>query len=354
MTSSILAVLFLLNLVQTQGQGQSGKTKLEQLLDLQGENDFVHLTPELFNNFVQGQSRNYLIVVYFSTFTHESQCEGCRVLNPIFSRVAYSYKASGGNLALSTEEEKLKPVIFSVMEYSQEALEIIKKFKFSSLPNIFVSSKSFGDEGYYYNIDKSKVLSYKEGTDYNDEKILMFLNEKTGRKVQIKVKVSDLLKFVLFCLSLACLIFAILRSVVYNLFNPKCWWVSAMMVYVVCMAGIVYDVVHVVELGYIDQETGEFGLWAQGPKEQYVIEGFLMAGVIALSGVGLIVVNLAASIEGRWVVRVVGLMGIALWVTCGYYIDFVYKNKSDWYRPTFGPPDGYIRGGLMMDQGNSF
>ena len=349
MAAWILALLVILSQVQS----QSDKTKLEQLLELQGDNDFVRLTPELFKKFVQNQSRNYLVVVYFTTFAYESQCEGCGVLNPIFKRVAYSYKASDGNLAISTEEEKLKPVIFATLEYSQEALDILQKFQFQSLPNIYVSTKSFTEEGYAYSIDKSKLLTYKEGKEYNDEKVLKYLNERTGRKVEVKVRVSEYVKLGLFYVSLITLVLIFVRSIIYHHFNPKFWWVLSMIVYVVCMGGVVYDIIHGAALGHTDPESEEFVFYAQGPREQYVIEGFLMAGVISLSGVGLIIVNLAAYIEGRWVIRIVGLMGIALWVACGYFTDYIYKRKAEWYHPTFEPPNGYIRGSLMMDQGNS-
>ena len=349
MASYLLPLLLLLSQVQS----QTDKTKLEQLLELQGENDFVRLTPDLFKKFVQNQSRNYLIVVYFTTFAYESQCEGCGVLNPIFKRVAYSYKASDSNLAISNEEEKLKPVIFAALEYSQEALEIMQKFQFQGLPNIFVSSKSFVEEGYFFNVDRSKILAYKEGKDYNEENVLKYLNEKTGRKVEFKIKVSEYVKLVVFYLTLVTLVVLFVRSVIYHHFNPKFWWVLSMMVYVVCMGGVVYDIIHGAALGETDPDTGDFVFYAKGPREQHIIEGFLMAGVVSLSGVGLIIVNLAAYIEGRWIIRIVSLIGIALWVACAYYTDFIYKKKAQWYHPTFEPPQGYIKGSLMMDQGNS-
>jgi oligosaccharyltransferase complex subunit gamma len=332
---------------------QTDKTKLEQLLEIQGEKDYVRLTPALFKKFVQNQSRNYLIVVYFTTFIYESQCEGCVKLNPIFKRLAYSYKESNAFEPAMTEDEKLKPVIFAALEYSQESVEILQKFQFQGLPNLFISSKPFTEEGFFYNVDRSKILSYKEGKEYNEEKVLKYLNEKTGRKVEIKVPMSEYLKIFVFYSTIITLTILFIRSLIYHLFNPKFWWVLSMMVYIVCLGGVVYDIIHGAPLGESDPETGDLSLFAQGPREQYVVEGFLMAGVISLSGVGLIIVNLAGYIEGKWIIRLVSLIGIALWVACGYYSDLIYRKKAEWYNPTFQPPEGYLKGSLMSDQGNS-
>lgn len=333
---------------------QTEQTKLEQLVELQGTKDFINLDAGLFKKFVQGQSRSYIIVVYFTTFLYESQCPGCQVINPIFLSSAYSYKASDADKAMELDEEKLKPVFFGVVEYSQLNIPIFQKFQFQNIPNIFVSTKSFSEDGPYYNIDRSKLLEYQDNKNYTIDSILNYINSKTGRKVEVKIRISDYVKEYGLYLTLILGIYYSLKNTIKHYKNPKFWWLMSMIVYIVCVGGVVYDIIHNVQMGELNPETSEFSLIAEGAREQYYIEGFLMSTLFALSASGLIGINLASSIEGKWLIRLVCLFCISIWVTCVLYTEFIYKQKAQWYLPTFEPPEGYMKGSIMKDQGNSF
>lgn len=75
-------------------------------------------------------------------------------------------------------------------------------------------------------------------------KFLEFINKRTGRDVQYKVNIFTALTVIVVLLS-SILIFTFI-FVRFNSFflHPKLWYVGALIVYVVCSAGIVYNIIH--------------------------------------------------------------------------------------------------------------
>lgn len=338
--------------IKTQGQEQ--QTKVETLLELSKTQDVISLTAETFKKYVVEQSRSYIIVVFFSSFVYKSQCPGCQAVEPIFNEIAYSYKALGHTKAKDQSENKTKPVFFAFLDYGQDTQAIYQKFGFSNIPNIYVSTKSFTDESGSYSIDRSKLWEYRDSQEITQSKILDFINKKTERDVTIqKSLIQTILPLAIICTILSS-VFCLVYFIKHNFTNPKLWWFGSTIVYITCMAGVVYDIIHSTSLIGTNPQTGENEFIAQGPRSQYILEGFLMSFLISLGGLGLILLNSTANYQNSWIMRLVGIFSIGLIYYSVNQVTFAYKNKVSWYTPSFDPPSHYIKGGLIADQGNSF
>ncbi|OMJ72637.1 hypothetical protein SteCoe_28862 [Stentor coeruleus] len=335
-------------------QCQEQQTKVETLLELSKTHDVISLTAETFKKYVVDQSRQYIIVVFFSSYMYKSQCPGCQALEPIFNEIAYSYKALGHTKPKDQNENKAKPVFFAFLDYGQETQIIYQKFGFSNIPNIYVSTKSFTEETTSYSIDRSKLWEYRDGQEITSNKILDFINKKTERDVTIQKSLLQTILPISIVLTILILIFALVYFIKHNFTSPKLWWFGCTIIYITCMAGVVYDIIHSSSLIGTNPQTGEDEFIAQGPRSQYILEGFLMSFLISLGSLGLILLNSTANYKNSWLMRLIGIFSIALILYSIYQVSFAYKNKVSWYTPSFDPPSHYKKGGLIADQGNSF
>ncbi|OMJ73840.1 hypothetical protein SteCoe_27390 [Stentor coeruleus] len=335
-------------------QGQEQQTKVETLLKLSKTNDVIRLTAESFKKYVVEQSRQYIIIVFFSSRVYKSECPSCQALEQIFNEIAYSYKILGHTKPKDQNENKAKPVFFAYLDFSQETQNIYQKFGFYNIPNIYVSTKSFTEDSASYSIDRSKLWEYGNGREIISQKILDFINKNTERDVKIQKSLIETLLPLAIVFTILSLIFALVYFIKNNLNNPKLWWFGCSIIYFICMAGVVYDIIHSSTLIGVDPETGEDEFIAAGPRSQYVLEGFAMSFLISLGGLGLILLNSTAHYQNSWLMRLVGIFSLLLIYYSIYQISFAYNYKSSWYTPSFDPPSHYIKGGLIADQGNSF
>ena len=298
-------------------------------------------------------SRSYTIVVLFTAIELKSQCFACAHVQEAFQKTAYSYRQNGANLPGEADGKKIKPVFFAVVDYTRATAEIIQKFGFTNLPNLLVSSKSVSEAGGHYTVSSGRMWELR-GEEYpSAEDVLGFVNRLCERKIDFYYSFLDAATPHLVRGIMVVLVVWILWKVVKNMFKPMLWWTFGMIVYVVCMGGVVYDIVHGAHLAGYTKE-GETMYFASGPRNQYILEGFFMSTLISLGGCALILINTAAKFESKWAIRFVAYISIGVWVFCAYQTTNLYKEKVSWYSPTFAPPSNYIKGPLIADQGNSF
>lgn len=75
-------------------------------------------------------------------------------------------------------------------------------------------------------------------------KFLEFINKRTGRDVQYKVNVVTALTTV--CALLIIILVLTFVFIKLNTFflHPKLWYAGSLIIYVICSAGIVYNIIH--------------------------------------------------------------------------------------------------------------
>lgn len=352
-----MAKLFLALLVAVAfGKDDSTRNKAEELRKLSNSHGgVISLTSSSFVDYVIEQSRPYNLVVLFTTTSEKYKCATCEEIQGYFYQVAYSYKESGGELpSVSESGQKSRATFFGILEYGPDSHAIYQKFGFVSVPNILVTSpRSVLDEGTKFAVHKEDVWEFNMGSEVFAQKVADFVNSRVGKNIEIKTSTIEALAsliYTLVALGLLCYAAYSLRAL---LLLPFVWWVAGMTVYIICMAGVVYDIIHGVPwIG--SNNKGEAEFINSGQRSQYGFEGFLMSFIISLAGISIVGLNMVAKMNNAWNMRLVGTICVTMLLYCLFKVLSVYRVKASWYSPSMQPPGHYIKGPLMRDQGNSF
>ena len=356
MLRSLWLLIPLLLLSKADDASSLGRSKAEKLRMLSSESGgMIDLTAETFTHYLLDQPRPYTLVVLFTTTSAKYKCTSCEEISEMLQEVAYSYKESGGEQpGISPTGQKCRAVFFGVLEYSQSTHSLYQKFGFVSVPNILISHpKSVLDEGTKFSVPREDLWEFSQASEVHTQKILEFVNSRTNRQMEIKISTLDAVMSLVYSLMFIggfCALGYALRRV---LLIPHVWWAGGMMVYFVCMAGVVYDIIHGVPwVGTNDKGEPEF--INSGQRSQFGLEGFLMSFVICLGGLALIGINLSAKMSNPWATRAAGTFCLAVLVYTAYRTVHIYQIKASWYNPGMAPPSHYTKGPLIRDQGNSF
>lgn len=182
--------------------------------------------------------------------------------------------------------------------------------------------------------------------------MLEFVNKRTERDVIYKPTLSTMLTTFFGFISVAAAGVYIYINLKFIWTNWIVWFVGSLLVYITCVSGVIYDIIHDVPFVGRDRNTGEVMVFAEGNREQYGAEGLvisLMISFIGLLFVSIIVMGQRLDKKYSLVGSLVALLLIFFLVS---QLEQVYKSKS-WYGPSFTPPGGYLTGPITRDQGNN-
>jgi len=187
------------------------------------------------------------------------------------------------------------------------------------------------------------------------QKILEFANAKSGKKFDLKK--NPILFMIYFCIFIALLFLG------YNLFknfkpfflSPILWNIGSYMVFIICIGGIVYNIIHGAPFAKFDRDGNIIEWIHSGQRSQYVGEGVFMSSLFVVAGLTMALLTcLPKYVQSDWNLRIISLVVIFLAAIFSKMVIWVYQKKAPWYGPTYYPPGGYIQGPLIKDQGNSF
>jgi oligosaccharyltransferase complex subunit gamma len=322
---------------------------------LESDYGVITLNASTFKDLVMKHPRPYDFVILF---TLKTKCSTCEAAKAGFAKVAESFMEIGEAYKPDMVNRK-RAVFFGVLYYSEEATQIFKNLKLPSTTSILYTTPNNilldDNNEAYIKYDEDFVMSYKDRNDaVYPHKILEFANAKSGRKVEMK---KDPLMFVLYFV-----MFLITLAVGYKLFvsfkpvflSPRLWLIGSFAVYIICIGGIVYNIIHGTPFAKFNREGHIVEFIHSGQRSQYVGEGLLLSSLFVLGGTILMAFNWINSIRGYWTHRLTALALIFLIAILSRIIIALYQKKASWYNPTFYPPSGYTRGPLLNDQGNSF
>lgn len=134
--------------------------------------------------------------------------------------------------------------------------------------------------------------------------------------------------------------------------NWVVWFIGSLLIYITCVSGVIYDIIHDVPFVGRDRNTGEVMVFAGGNREQYGAEGLVVS--LMISFVAILFVSII--LMGQKLDRKYSIIGSSIALVLIYLLvnslEGIYKSKS-WYGPSFTPPGGYLTGPISRDQGNN-
>jgi len=348
MISTIL-ILSLLNKVSSHPKGDDLRKQLSN-----AEKNVITFTGATFKELVMKHPRPYDVVILF---TLKSKCILCEMVKNEYYQVSESFYQAGGHKP--DKENHRRGVMFGIIYYSEDTASIFKGLKLPSTTSILYTTPKnlvFDDNNdSSLKFEEDFVIGYKDRSDtVYAHKMLEFVNAKSGRKFELR---KNPLMFILYFLVFIFVLvfgFTLFTKFKQVFLSPNLWLIGTLIIYIICIGGIVYNIIHGTPFAKFDRNGNIVELIHSGQRSQYVGEGLLMSSLFVFSGTLMMSFNWINKIKGYWQHKIATFIIVFSLAIVTRMIIGIYQKKASWYGPTFTPPRNYIRGPLINDQGNSF
>ena len=323
-------------------------------LTLSSDRGLIELNDEMYKEYVMSHPRPYDIIILYTLKRKCNLCE--RVLNE-FIQVSDSFRDANGFKPDMISRKRA--VFFAVLYYSEDTMSIFKSLKFPSMTNILYTSPQniqFNNLGEpYIEYDEDYVISYNERSDkIYALKMMEFANAKSQRKFPLKKNPIEFLVYFLLFVGMIFFGFSVYKNCKPILLSPILWVSGSMLVLVICMGGVVYNILHGTPFAKFDRDGNIVEFIHTGQRSQYAGEGVLMSSLFVLGGTILYSFVWLNRIQGYTQHKFASFAAIIFIILDMQIIFSIYRIKARWYYPTFLPPGHYVSGPLINDQGNSF
>jgi oligosaccharyltransferase complex subunit gamma len=324
-------------------------------LTIESEHGLITFNAKMYKEYVMTHPRPYDIVLLF---TLKRKCNLCERVKAEFVQVSESFRDASG--FKPDMINKKRGVFFAVLYYSDETSGIFKSLKFPSFTTILYTTPQniqINDLGEtYVKYDEDYLISYHERSDkIYALKMMEFANAKSQRKFPLKKDPLEFLTY--FILFVGCIFvgFSLYRNFKDILLSPPLWLIASILVFIICIGGIVYNILHGTPFAKYDRDGNIIEFIHTGQRSQYIGEGILMSSLFVFGGTIFYAFNwINYLIKGYWNHKICALVLIFSCLIVLKVINSIYQIKARWYHPTMLPPYNYVKGPLINDQGNSF
>ena len=346
---SIFCLILSISLIESHPKAD----KLRELT-LSSDRGLIVLNAKTYKEYVMSHPRPYDIVILYTLSRKCNLCE--RVFNE-FIQVSDSFRDSNGFKPDMISRKRA--VFFAVLYYSEETMPIFKSLKFPSMTNILYTTPhniQFNNLGEpYIEYDEDYVISYNERSDkIYALKMMEFANAKSQRKFPLKKNPLEFLIYFLFFVAVIFMGFSLYKNCKPILLSPILWVIGSMLVVIICMGGIVYNILHGTPFAKYDRDGNIVEFIHTGQRAQYAGEGVLMSSLFVFGGTLLYSFKWLNGLRGYGQHKIASFAVVISIVLVVRIIFSIYRIKARWYNPTFFPPGHYVKGPLINDQGNSF
>ena len=323
-------------------------------LTFESENGLIKLNEKMYKEYVLQHPRPYDFVILYS---YKQNCFSCSTIEQEFKKVSLTYKEKLG--FKPDMINKKRAVFFGIFYISEKTYSLTQNLNFDKDINIlYTTPKNIQinefDESYIdYNEDF--IMSYTDRAENIFAlKMIEFVNAKSQRKFELrKDPIEYLLYFMIFITSIYV---AHSWYVSYKdiFLSPLTWLIGSFVVYIFGIGGIVYSILNQPPLFGYDKK-GKIELLSLGFRNQYFLEGVLVSFLFIIGGTFFYALN-----WGNYVAeRNININNYGFFIIIGCFAIFevilhIIQIKSSWLNPSFFPPEGYVKGPLINDQGNSF
>ena len=267
-------------------------------LTLSSDRGLIELNGEMYKEYVMSHPRPYDIIILYTLKRKCNLCE--RVLNE-FIQVSDSFRDANGFKPDMISRKRA--VFFAVLYYSEDTMSIFKSLKFPSMTNILYTSPQniqFNNLGEPYIVyDEDYVISYNERSDkIYALKMMEFANAKSQRKFPLKKNPIEFLVYFLLFVGFIFFCFSVYQNCKPILLSPILWVSGSNLILIICMGGIVYNVLHGTPFAKYDRDGNIVEFIHTEQRSQYAGEGVLLSTLFVVGGTMLYSFNWLNSIRG--------------------------------------------------------
>lgn len=314
----------------------------------------IYFTPASYEEYILKHPRPYDLIMLY---TLKLNCLFCDKVKEEFSKASESYYE--GKAYKPDLPGKKRAVFFGILHYSEDAGAIFKSLKLPAQTVIMhtsphnIVSNDLNEP--YIKYDEENIISYRDRRDNPAaHKILEFVNAKAERKIELK---KDPILFTLYFLIFVGILYGgyyVYSNYKFILVSPYLWIVVSLSLFIICIGGIVYNIIHGAPFAKFDKNGNIVEFIHTGQRAQYVGEGLLLSGLFCLIGTLMFLMTCINRIPGYWNHKIVFVCLTFIIAFICKTVASLYRVKAAWYRPEFYPPGNYIKGPLLKDQGVAF
>lgn len=284
----------------------------------------LSLTSKSLQN-VASDARNYSLYVYFGSSGKQFNCEFCKVVEPQYQRVFKTYRNSLGRGGYESAAFRSNPIFFARCDIP-ECTEAAMQAKLETVPQIIEIAPSKkaspGPE-----IKSNKFPGIAQGmTPYDISDWIAQQSQVTIMSVPFYEKYSKEL-LIVFIVAMAA---SLVPKIYIKRRDPMLWYAAALSVFAIVMSGTIYNAIRGAPFWHYNQEGIMY--FYPSAREQFVIEGYIMAAVFI--GMGLMIVGLNTVVfwvNNQWYRRTFALLFIA-GLTFGFnFVRGIVRRKYGYY-----------------------
>lgn len=141
--------------------------------------------------------------------------------------------------------------------------------------------------------------------------MLDFVNQRTGHQVFYKPTLKTMCVMFFGFIAVMGLGVIVYTKLKFLWTHWLVWFIGVLLIYITCVSGVVYDIIHDVPFVGRDRETGEAVIFTNGTREQYGAEGLIVS--ITISLIGLLFISIAIvseKVKNSYKVRIFGMIAL--------------------------------------------
>jgi len=276
---------------------------------------------------------NYSIIALFSTTEKGIQCPLCGPVNEQFAITAAHFRnyVGGGSRHPGTGYESpefLGNPTFLLNCDLVKCKDIAMKLQWREIPKIvFIPARDIKKNEY-------ELEEFQGIDDASPDRIASWISEKTHTpnfKVSAPIT-NQILMYVAGILGVYFLVTRVLPILKEQYKQPMFWFLMSLAAYAFAMAGTVFNSINKPPWSYKHPQNGQLFLIYPQARQQFVVEGLIMAGLLSLGAI--LFTTLGAYVptfKGAWPKR-----GIFLVLLISFYMTYngifaIFKMKYSYY-----------------------
>jgi hypothetical protein len=332
----------------------SSKDKYAFLLEktLNSSSGVIEVDDVTAKQYLTQHPRNYDLFVMFTT----EQCIMCKDIAKQIEKISAAFKEKKMYFPrkMHNSHQIKKPLFFMIVSLSFQDREIAEHYQIQTLPSVILSlsNEIYIKDNYkrkqYFNQYFWRITS-RDGV-VNAEIILKWLN-RIGEFDDIQIRqpiwVFFVVIFILFLIiGVLTLLYIFAQGII---LNEKLWLIGCLVFFIIFAGGSYYSFAHSASFIGTNENGPEF--FMPGTRSQYGIEGPMIMTFCVIFCFSLVFLSFVMKTRANIVFKTILFFAIMFFLLKIIRTTEDIFSSKNFYKPSFNPPEYYIKGSYLKDQG---